>query len=293
MFVSERTDSALPSRAAPREIDVRAIWQAVIQRKAIVATTAVVFTAFAVYLAMTATWIYRGETTIAQGHDTGTDGMTGLAGQFGGIASLAGINLSGAAQDQERMGVLRSRHLVEEFIKRNGALPLLSRGAKTPPTLWVAVENFRKTCLLINEDRVKGLTKVSIDWTDPATAASWANSFVALANEILRTRAMDEANRNIDYLNQQVAHTNVVELQTLMYNLIEQETKSLMLAKGRVEYAFTIVDPAVTSEKRISPRRTLMVLTGLVIGLFLGGLIAVIYDSVQRRRRDAAGQPNQ
>src|SRR5205823_3365385 len=119
-------------------------------------------------------------------------------------------------------------------------LPLLSRGAKKPPTLWVAVEKFRKTCLMITEDKLKGLTTVSIDWTDPATAASWANSFVALANEILRTRAIDDANRNIDYLNQQVAHTNVVELQQVMYKLIEQETKSLMLAKGRVEYAFTI-----------------------------------------------------
>lgn len=214
--------------------------------------------------------------------------MAGLAGQVGGLASLAGLNLNENSQDQERLGVLNSRGLVEEFIRRNGVVSMLSGVGKPPLTLWQAVENFRKASLIITEDKVKGLIMVEIDWTDPATAARWANAFVALANDVIRAKAIDEATRNIDYLNQQIARTNVVELQQVMYNLIEQETKTLMLAKGRAEYAFTIVDPAVAAEKRISPKRTLMVLTGLVIGLFLGGLIAVIYDTVRDRGRGSS-----
>jgi uncharacterized protein involved in exopolysaccharide biosynthesis len=59
-----------------------------------------------------------------------------------------------------------------------------------------------------------------------------------------------------------------------MYNLIESETKTLMLANARAEYAFTVVDPAVVPEERVSPRRTLMVLSGLFIGMVVGVLIA-------------------
>jgi len=179
--------------------------------------------------------------------------------------------------------VLQSRQLVEEFVKRNGVLPQLSRGAKQPLTLWAGVLQFRKNFLLITQDKTKGVTTVTIDWTDPATAARWSNGFVELANELIRKRAIDNANRNIDYLNKQVARTNDVELQRVMYNLIESQTKTLMLANGRDEYAFTIVDPAVTPEKRHSPRRTLMTLTGLFIGLVFGALVALVFDRVKRR----------
>jgi uncharacterized protein involved in exopolysaccharide biosynthesis len=285
---SERVSNTRVSQDTRREIDVRALWHAVCRHKLIVAATTVVFVALALYLALTATFIFRGEVTVAQVQETGAGGLSGIAGQFGGLASLAGLNLNQSSQQQERQAVLESRRLVEEFIKRNGVLPLMARNAKTPPTLWTAVEKFRKASLIITEDKLKGTTTVTIDWTDPATAARWANAFVGLANDLVRMRAIDDASRNIDYLNKQIAKTNVIELQRVMYNLVEQETKTLMLANGRTEYAFTIVDPAVTPEKRVSPKRTLMVASGLVVGLLFGAFIAIVYDVVQRRRREAA-----
>jgi len=127
------------------------------------------------------------------------------------------------------------------------------------------VERFRKSVVALIDDKIKGTTTITMDWRDPAVAARWANDFVGLANELLRGRAIDESTRNLEFLNQQLAQTNVVEIQQAIYRLIEGETKSLMLAHGRVEYAFTIVDPAVPPEVRVSPRRALMVISGLVI----------------------------
>jgi LPS O-antigen subunit length determinant protein (WzzB/FepE family) len=281
---SDRIHDPPVPQDARHEIDLRALWSAVCRHKLIVAATAATFVALALYLALTATFIFRGEVTVAQVHETGAGGLSSLAGQFGGLASLAGLNFNESTQGQARQAVLQSRQLVEEFIKRNGVLPLMARGAKKPPTLWIAVEIFRKANLALTEDKVKGLTTVSIDWTDPGTAARWANAFVGLANDLIRTRAIDDASRNIDYLNKQLVKTNNLELQSVMYNLIEQETKTLMLANGRVEYAFTIVDPAVPPEKRISPKRTLLVASGLLVGLVFGALVAIVFDSFQRRR---------
>jgi len=99
------------------------------------------------------------------------------------------------------------------------------------------VERFRKTVLDIHDEKLKGTTTITIDWRDPAIAARWANDFVALANDLLRGRAIDESTRNIDYLNKQLEHTTVVEIQHAMYGLVEAQTKSLMLAHGRLEYA--------------------------------------------------------
>jgi uncharacterized protein involved in exopolysaccharide biosynthesis len=211
-------------------------------------------------------------------------GLESIANQFGGLASLAGVSLGTGGPEREYRAVLESRHLVEEFVKRNGVVPLLQPNAKQPPRVWVAVEKFKKSVLKIDEDKVKGITTVSMDWTDPVVATRWANGFIALANELVRNRALADSSRNIEYLNKQVAQTNVVELQRVMYNLIQSETKTLMLANARAEYAFSVVDPAVVPEMRVSPKRTLMVISGLVVGLAVGVLIAWIRNKFVAHR---------
>ena len=55
---------------------------------------------------------------------------------------------------------------------------------------------------------------------------------------------MTDSSRNIQYLKDQIAKTDVVQLQGVMYSLVEAEMKTLMLANARSEYAFTVVDPA-------------------------------------------------
>ena len=106
----------------------------------------------------------------------------------------------------------------------------------------------------------------------------------------MRSKALADANRNIEYLNKQIAATNVVEMQRVMYTLVENETKTLMLANARADYAFTVVDPAVTPEARIRPKRKLMVVTGVALGLILGVLFVFGHDTVRKyRAREAAG----
>jgi uncharacterized protein involved in exopolysaccharide biosynthesis len=138
--------------------------------------------------------------------------------------------------------------------------------------------------LSIREDKDEGTTTIAVQWTDPVVAARWANDYVALANEIMRTRALDESSRNIKYLEDQIAKTNVVELQRVMYQVVEDETKTHMLANVRKEYAFAIVDPAVPPEKRVWPKRSLMVLTGAVLGIVLGTLLALVLNMWKQHR---------
>jgi uncharacterized protein involved in exopolysaccharide biosynthesis len=266
------------------EIDLIALCRVVWGYKYLLLLTSGLCGLVAGYLALTATPIYRAEVVVTAVHDGGMSAAGSLANQLGGLASLAGVNLAaGGGADREAQAVLMSRHLAEEFIKSQGLLSEFSPNSKKPPTLWSAVKRFREGVLTIREEKLTGLTTVAIDWTDPVTAARWANGIVALANELIRARALDDSRRNIAYLNGQIAHTNVVEVQTVMYSLIEAETKTLMLANARDEYAFTVVDPAVPPEIRISPRRTLMVMLGTVVGLFIGLIVVFLLRTFGRR----------
>jgi len=266
------------------EVDLIAFVRVVWDLKYLIIVITGLFGVAAVTLALTATPIYTAQVVVAEVGDTNMSAASSLASQFGGLASLAGVKLATNNSGREAQAILKSRRLAREFIQRNGLLTELSPKGRGLPTLWLAVNRLRDTALTIREDTTEGVTTVYVKWTDPAVAASWANEYVALANELIRTRALEEANRNIEYLNKQIELTNVVEVQRVMYNLIESETKTLMLANARGEYAFRIVDPAVPPEMRTSPRRKLMVLTGTAIGLFIGIFVVFSYNLWRRVR---------
>ncbi len=265
------------------ELNFVTLFWIVWDQKYLVLAISLVCGVIATILALTATPMYRAQVVVTQVRDTGGLGAAAgsLMGQLGGLASIAGLGLNANGPDAERPAVLASRGLVEAFVKTYKLAPLLNGDAKGA-TEWFAVERFRRTLLDIHEEKLKGTTTITIDWRDPQVASRWANDFVGLANNLLRERAIQESTRNIDFLHKQLEQTTVVEIEHVMYQLIENETKNLMLAHGRVEYAFTVVDPAVPPEVRFSPRRTLMVISGLFIGGFFGSLIAWARKSLRR-----------
>lgn len=264
---------------AQGDVNVIAFLESIAANWLLVLTAVVLCLAIAVVLALTATPKFRAEVVVAEVHDDGLMNGKGLAGQLGGLASLAGMNLGGIGTGEKNAeAVLESRHLIEELVRRENLLPQLFPKTEKPPTLWLGVKMFQDKLVDIHEDKLKGTTTVAVEWTDPVAAAKWANELVALANEIIRKKALDESAANIAYLNAEVAHTNEVELQRVLFNLIESQTKVQMLAKARLEYALATVDPAVAPEIRFSPRRTLMVLGGLAIGLVIGAALAVLRD---------------
>ena len=280
------TENLQPGAAgsAPAEgsIDIVALWNLLWRNRLVIVACAIVGAAIATALALTATPMFRAEVTVTEVRDPGMSGISGMTRQFGGLAALAGINLSGVGgEGADTRAILNSRRLSEEFVGRPSVLrQLYPQDPK--PTLWLAVKRFRESNLSISEDPRKGTITVAVTAEKPQNAANWANEYVALANENIRARALADANRNIAYLNEQIAKTSSVEIQRVMFNLIENETKSAMLANARKEYAFVAVDPAVTPEIRYSPRRTVMVILGTLLGGIVGVLLALARNFWQR-----------
>jgi uncharacterized protein involved in exopolysaccharide biosynthesis len=271
------------------EFDLAALVRLLWRYRGLMAIVSVLGALAAGILAFTTKPVFRAETVITEARDRGMGGMGALASQLGGLASLAGVNLTpgNLGANQASAAILDSHHLAEEFIQRNGLLPELLRASNKPPSLWLATEQFKKGVLTIRKDLRKGVTTVAVEWTDPVAAARWANAYVALANEFIRNRALEDSTRNIAYLNDQIAKTNVVEMRKVMYNLIENETKTLMIANSRAEYAFEVVDPAVAPELKVGPHRLVMTLVGFTLGFTLAAVIAFVLDRVRRHRRGA------
>jgi uncharacterized protein involved in exopolysaccharide biosynthesis len=220
-----------------------------------------------------------------------SNGAGGISGQVGGLAALAGINLGGG--DNNQVGAseyLRSKTLAARFIQTHDLMKTIFAGrwdeAKHEwipnwrgriPTEARAIKLVRTNIIKISEDKKSGLVTVSATWRDRAMASQWANDFVALANDGLRSRAILDAQSTIDYLNGQIERTQTLEVKTALSRIIETQLKNLTLAKVREDYAFRVVDPAVPPDQDdlASPRRSVFAFVGLILGAaFFGWLKA-------------------
>ena len=146
------------------------------------------------------------------------------------------------------------------------------------PTLRDGFRVFDRRIRTVVEDRKTGLVTVSVDWKDPAVAAEWANGLVALANDTLRKRAVQEATGTLAYLNRELERTEKVELRSSLFQLVETQQKALMLANTRPDYALRIIDPAVTpgERDRLRPKRALISVATTMLGGLAGCLVAVL-----------------
>lgn len=209
-------------------------------------------------------------------------GVSSLVSQFGGLASLAGLSVTGDSKRAESVAVLQSQFLTQRYIKDNHLLPVLyadkwdaakagwkSSDPKLAPTLWQASEYFKKNIRKVNSDTKTGLVTLTITWKDPRAAAKWANDLARETNEYLRNKAIAESERNIAYLNQEAAKTEVVAVKQAIYEILQNEISRAMLARGSDEYAFRVIDPAVPSEKPSSPGVPLAAFVGVLCGLAL------------------------
>ena len=247
-----------------------------------------------------ATPVYRSVVKMMPRQNEAAGGaLQSMLGQFSGLAALAGLSM-GSVDEQESLAWLKSRALFTVFAKEQNLLPILFSsqwdpvgqrwrpGLKHIPTMDDAWAMFDGGIRRVNEDPKTRVITLDITWKDRERAAAWANELVRLANEELRARALRESEASIASFQEQLAHTDVVELRQSIYRLMEVQVNRTALAKSRPDYALTVLDPAVVPDERrfVSPRRFLMLVISVPLGLFLGAcaVLAVQYA------RDLRGQ---
>ena len=245
-------------------------------------------------------------------------GLSALSGSLGPAAALVGIDLgSGGSGKEEYLAVLRSRELSVRFIEENGVLPHLfprrwdeqaaqwrpnepgvlgrlaqglskiiarlsgDKGWRAPtavPSAWQAYDEFRKISA-ISEDTDTGIVTMTIEFSDPDLASTWANAYIDLANNRIRQDEIEEASRALEHLNEQALQTSVGDLKDKIYELIETQLERIMLANARPQFAFRVVDKAVVPEDHSHPNRPLLAILSLVLGGMLGVFAALAVET--------------
>ena len=280
------------------EIDLRELFGTLWRGKWIIILFTIVFAAAGVFYALSKSDIYQANVLLAPSQGNSSPN---IGGRLGGLASLAGISMGGGGTSKTVMAkqVLQSRAFLADFIHRhNLSLPLMATkgwnmerekwvvninaynpetgewqrnedGKSRKPTDWDLVKAL-KGALSVSDNADSGMITLSIKSQSPSVAKEWAENLVHDINEHMRRQDVQEAEARIAYLEQKLNETNIAGMQQVFYQLIESETRTVMLASAQQEYVFKTVDPAVVPQEKSEPKRALIVIVATMLGGALG-----------------------
>ncbi len=284
------------------EIDLRELFGILWAEKNLIVAITGAAAVLSVIVSLVMTEIYTAEAVLAPAE---VENSSGMMAQLGNAAALLGVNSGDTGGDaiNTAIATLRSRQFIGRFIEQQQLLvPLFASswdkreqssvtdenvfnsitGAwlsdNGPPTSHDAYRAFSSILTVSGPDRNTGIVTVSIKWHNPQEAAQWVNDLVREVNQEIRARDVREANDAIRFLRSQLETTQLVDMQRVLYQLIESQTRITMLADVREEYVFRVIDPAVVPDLKSAPRRPLI----CIIGTLAGGMLALIIVFVRR-----------
>jgi LPS O-antigen subunit length determinant protein (WzzB/FepE family) len=275
---------AQPEMAMDDEIDLFELWETIWSGKVLIAAITAVFTFGGIGYALLAQEWWKADVVLSPVEEQ--SGMSSTLARFGGLAALAGVDI-GAGGGTEPLAVLKSKEFAREFITDFDLMPVLFEGVEAsedkPLDMRDAVRMFDSSIRTVTDDKKTGLVTISIRWKDPETAAAWANELVKRLNERMRRQALEQAERNVAYLQKEIATATVISLQQSMGRVLEGEMQKLMLARGNEEFAFKVIDRAVPPKERDAPKRALIAIMSLLVGGFLGVLVVFLRKAIANR----------
>lgn len=315
------TDTSQPQNSATSnhhddEIDLVELFRALWAGKWWIMGTTVLAAVAGIFYALAQPDEYTASTLLAPVSDGGTGGMAAMASQYGGLASLAGVNIGGgeAGKREITLETLKSRRFLTEFIQRHDLkVPLLASKswdaqggqwvinsdlydsekdtwlaqeadtANPEPSDWQALKAFRGM-FNVSENRDSGMVTLTLQSRSPEAARQWLVWLVEDINSTLKEREMADTQRNIAYLEQQLERTSVSGMRQVFYSLIEEQSKTLMLAELDAEYAFKIIDPPAVPDERSAPNRALIVILAVMLGGMLSTFAVLVAYAVRQRR---------
>ena len=124
----------------------------------------------------------------------------------------------------------------------------------------------------LEEDLKTGMITLRVKHLSPHIAKRWLDLIIRSINTSLRTSDVEEAKASIDFLNDQRTKTNLVSLDQVFAQLIEEQTKTIMLAHVSEDYVFKVIDPPISPEIKTEPKRAII----CIVGTLLGGVISVL-----------------
>lgn len=313
----QEVDNSKRTKDFNDEIDLREILFILVQAKRLITYVTVFIVFIGIIYSLLLPNIYKSEALLAPVEESSSL-ISGALSQYSGIAGLAGISLpteENGSNSKKAIELISSLYFFENHIMPNIFLPDLmaveswdretnkiiyddsifqknsnswvrdySFPQKLIPSAQESFEVFIEENLIILEDIQTGYVALSMKHQSPIIANNWIEIIYEEVNSFYRQKEKESSEKAVVYLNKQIANTSLSEIRQVTASLLQKEIQKLTLIEANNDYVFEYVYPPTVMEKKSEPKRLLIIFLFLLVGIFLGMIISLIwhYNSKQK-----------
>jgi hypothetical protein len=230
--------------------------------------------------------------------DTSTSGgdLSQLASRYAGLASMAGINLGNAGGGNSRLPIaletIKSKSFFERYLYEFMLIDLMAMDGwdieklenkydssvydfeskswvrkvslpfRAKPSVSEAYEVFVDDVLKIETDRTTEFIVVKIRHKSPKLSQQWLRFILTEVDKHIRDKDIREAKETIVFLEDQRKTVQLVTIENVFAQLIEEKTKTMILAGASADYVFSVLDGPSYNEFSVGPNR--LIIVGLI-----------------------------
>ena len=281
------------------EIDIKLLLKTILASKRLIIASTVSFAIIALIYSLTLTNIYQSTALLSPVGDQSNSSQS--LNNLGGLASLAGINISSTSGGNSTKAITKITTLsfFEENILPNIFLPdlmavrtwdedsnsvIYDSSYNVQTGKWNNIPHPQKSYkafkgkLQVSEDYETKFLTISVKHESPHIAKEWTELVVNQINDSFRAKDKREAESAMNFLNTQMALTSYTEIKQVVAQILKQKMQQLTLIEANKFYVFSYLDQPAVARNKIEPSRTSICILGTLLGFMLGVLFVLVRD---------------
>ena len=287
------------------EIDLRELFHVLWDKIFYIGAITSIFSLISIIYALMLPNIYQSQAVMMPME--ANQGMSGMLGQYSGMASLAGISLPSESGSKAQEAIARIQsfeffsnsflpHIKLENLmavkKWNQASNTLTYDAsdfnsessqwlRKVPSSQKAYKRY-KEIMRIGEDKETSFVTFSVEHKSPFVAQQWVEIIMEQIDQVMRDQDRQTAMKSIEYLNSVTPTVNYKEIQQALSSLQQEQMKRLMMVEANDNYIFKVLDSPLVPEVRFKPMRLLIVILGSMLGMMLSVLGVLVFHYTRK-----------
>ena len=266
------------------EIDIKSLLKIILINRRLIITTTASFAIIALIYSLTLSNIYQSTALLSPVGDQSSSGQS--MSNIGGLASLAGINISSTSGGNSTKAITKITTLsfFEENILPNIFLPDLMAVStwdeennsviykdslySVQTGKWNKIPHPQKSYeaflkkLQVSQDYDTKFLTISFKHESPHIAKEWTELVVNQINDSFRARDKLEAESAMNFLYTQMALTSYTEIKEVVAQVLKQKMQQLALIEANEFYVFSYLDQPAVAKEKIEPSRSSISILG-------------------------------
>ena len=282
------------------EINLLEIIMSIWKSRLVIFITVIIFAFGSVFYSLSIPNIFTSSSTLSvAGNSGGSESNSGL----NMIGSITGINIGGSGTSKSELIIttIQSRDFLRHLLTFENIKPTLAafksydrdnkkityneniydsssksftKDISRLPTFQTIYNSYSKM-LSINRSK-SGFIDISIKHQSPEFAYNFLSLIIKEIDTLSRSNDLNESKDSLNYLYNELASTQEIEIRNSINQLIISELRQQMLAEVKQNYLINPIDKPYMPELKSSPNRPKICILGTILGFFIGILISLI-----------------